>query len=253
MTDVEVENATASEVEVVKAWVIPLKGGAGHVTLEDSDALPIDMYRYIFQQGLETVVNSAGGMAKLTTGITKLTETEQTTARAKVRKQAQENVKALLDGSLKLKGSRGAVKVEGAVQTEALRIAKEMVKDHIRSNGQKIGAYKASEITAAAKEVIKDNPDIVKKAIANLDERANGAKTTKGLDLKALFGAKAESDEVKAKPKGANLKKAREEKAKVEGKGAAEGQVRVKPKADTPKVAPRASGKPETGHHGATH
>ncbi len=250
MTDVTVEqNETGNAEEVFKTFVIPLKGGCGHVTLEDADAVPLEMYRYIFQQGLEAIVNSVG-MSKLLPGITKLEGTDAEKAKDAVRKQARANVQDLLKGQIKLKGARSAVKVDGAVQTEALRMAKEMVKDLIRANNQKIGAYKASEITASAKIVLEANPDLIKKAEANLAERAGAAKTTKALDLKAMFGAKAESEEVKAKPKGANLKKAREAKAS-EAKGSAEGQTRAKPKADAQKVAPRAGVK-ET-HHTTAH
>src|SRR5216684_1704109 len=205
MTDVTVEkNATSQAEEVIKTFVIPLKGGCGHVILEDADAVPLEMYRYIFQQGLETIVNSVG-MSKLLPGITKLEGIDAEKAKDAVRKQARANVQDLLKGQIKLKGARSAVKVDGAVQIEAMRMAKEMV------------------------------TDLIKKAQANLDERAGAAKTTKALDLKAMFGAKAESEEVKAKPKGANLKKAREAKAS-EAKGSAEGQTRVKPKADAQKV-----------------
>jgi hypothetical protein len=248
MNDVTVEGNEGA-AEVIKSFVMPLKGGCGHVTLEDADSIPIEMYRYIFQQGLETVVNSVG-MSKLLPGITKLVGAEAEKAKDAVRKQAKANVQALLEGSLKTKGARAKAEVSGAVQTEALRIAKEMVKDLIRNNGQKIGAYKASEISAAAKELVKDNPDITEKAKANLAERAEGAKTTKSLDLKKMFGAKAESEEVKAKPKGANLKKAREAKGQP-----SEGTVRAKPKAEpeakvTAKVAPRGqvSGQHHTAH-----
>ncbi len=247
MTDVTVEqNETGNVEEVIKTFVIPLKGGCGHVTLEDADAIPLEMYRYIFQQGLEAIVNSVG-MSKLLPGITKLEGTDAEKAKDAVRKQARANVQDLLKGQIKLKGARSAVKVDGAVQIEAMRMAKEMVKDLIRHSNQKIGAYKASEITKAAKDVLEANPDLIKKAQANLDERAGAAKTTKALDLKAMFGAKAESEEVKAKPKGANLKKAREAKAGE----ATKDQTRAKPKADTQKVAPRAGVK-ET-HHTTAH
>jgi hypothetical protein len=185
-------------------------------------------------------------MSKLLPGITKLEGTDAEKAKDAVRKQARANIQEILKGTIKLKGARSAVKVDGAVQTEALRMAKDMVKDLIRANGQKIGAYKASEITAAAKDVLEANPDLIKKAEANLAERAGAAKTTKALDLKAMFGAKAESEEVKAKPKGANLKKAREAKAGA----TAGGETRAKPKADIPKVAPRAGVK-EGVHHTA--
>src|SRR6266851_352406 len=245
MTDVTVEqNETGNAEEVFKTFVIPLKGGCGHVTLEDADAVPLEMYRYIFQQGLEAIVNSVG-MSQLLKGITKLEGTDAEKAKDAVRKQARANVQDLLKGQIKRKGARSeAVKVGDAVQTEALRMAKEMVKDLIRQSNQKIGAYKASEITSAAKDVLEANPDLIKKAEANLAERAGAAKTTKALDLKAMFGAKSESEEVKAKPKGA--KKTLEAKVSE-----AKDQTRVKPKADAAKVAPRAGIK-ET-HHTTAH
>ena len=250
MTDVTVEqNETGQEVEVIKAFVVPLKGGCGHVTLDDIDAVPIEQFRYIIQQGLEAIVNSVG-MSKLLPGITKLEGADLEKAKDAVRKQARANLEDIKKGTIKLKGARSAVKVEGAVQIEAMRLAKEMVKDLIRNSDQKIGAYKASEITSAAKNVLEANPDLFAKAQANLNERAGAAKTTKALDLKSMFGAKAESEEVKAKPKGANLKKAREAKAS-EAKGSAEGQTRAKPKADAAKVAPRAGVK--EGHHTVAH
>ena len=246
MTDVHATDAANPEPEVVKSFTIALKGGCGSVTLEDADALPIEMYRLIFQTGLDTLVNSVG-MSKKLPGITKLEGADAEKAKEAVRKQAKENIQALLDGSIKVRGkTTGAAKVSGAVETEALRLAKDMVKDHIRSQGQKIGAYKASEITKAAKDVLRDNPSLLKKAEANLKDRENAASNTKSLDLGKLFGAKASSDEVKAKPKGEGLKKARE--AKEEKAGTA---TKTKP-AQAP-VAAKAKPKGGESHaHGAT-
>ncbi len=89
-----------------------------------------------------------------------------------------------------------------------MRLAKNMVKDLIRNSGQKIGAYSAKELTAAAKTVLERNPALIQLAEKNLAERATEAKGTSALNLKGLFGAKADSDEVKAKPKAPPKRKA---------------------------------------------
>lgn len=250
MTDVTVETSEvqSGDAKTAKRYTVPLKGGAGHVTLENIDDVPNDYFVYIIQMGLETIINSAGGMPKLLKGITKLDENEQSKQKAAVRKLAQENIKALLDGTLKQKGERGAVKVSGAVEKEALRLAKEMFKDILRENGIKISSLKASEHTAAAKEILKDNPDIYVKAEANLKEREEGAKTTAPIDLKKIFGAKLDDPSIKAKPKGAGLKAANEAKAKA--KAAAGVTTKEKPKAEAtqPKGAPKVAPRQEVKH-----
>lgn len=197
MTDVATNEAPEGAVPTATALTVPLKGGCGEVSVVLSQ-IPDDMYQMVLMEGLKSVINSVG-MSKILPGVTKLEGKAKEEAVAAIRNQAEANVKALYSGTISKKG--GAKKASGAVQTEAMRLAKMLVKDHIRSEGQKIGAYSAKEITEAAKKVLEGNPRLLKQAQENLDERAKEAKTTGGLDLTALFGEKASSEEVKAKPK----------------------------------------------------
>lgn len=252
-TNVAVEQGQ-TDVMKVKSYTIALKGSAGHITLDDIDDIPDESFRYILQRGLDTIINEAGGMPKLLKGITKLSESEQLKAKEAVRKQAKENLKALgskseqREADLKHKGAK-ATKVAGVVEKEALRLAKEMVKDLLRANQIKISAYKASEHTSMAKDLLKDNPDLYTKAEANLKEREDGAKTTASIDIKKLFGAKGEDPNNKAKPKGAGLKAANEAKAAQKVQVAAKEKPKAVQAKEQPKVAPRVEPNKATTHH----
>lgn len=195
MTDV-----TVNEASTPADWIeeIEIKGGVGKVSINISK-LHDTSYKMAMIEGLKSVINSVG-MSKILPGVTKLEGKAKEERVAAILKQAAQNVEALYAGSVSKKGKAGA-KASGAEQTEAMRLAKMLVKDHIRNSGQKIGAYTAKEITEAAKKVLEGNPRLYEQAKANLAERAAEAKSTGGLDLTALFGAKASSDEVKAKPK----------------------------------------------------
>lgn len=206
MTDVTVEQG-ADALAVSKILTIEIRGKCGSIEIDPEKITDDAMYEFIFKTGLDTLVNKVG-MSKIATGITKLSGDAATKAKAAVLKQAQENVEAIYAGTLK--GARAKSKVSGAVNTEAMRLAKAMVKEHLRTNGYKISAFDAKEITAYAKEVLAANPDLLKKAEANLAERA--ATPVKGVDLKKLLGAHAEDEAFKAKPKVPPKPKAKGEK-----------------------------------------
>lgn len=208
MTNIETTTAVEAAPVEPKMFAVPLKGDCGEVSVDPS-RLPDEVYDMVLLEGLKAVINSVG-MSKKLPGITKLEGSAKEKAIAEVRKQAEDNVEALYLGTIK-KGGRKA-KASGAVQTEALRLAKMLVKDHIRNSGQKIGAYSAKEITEAAKKVLEGNQRLYQQAEANLSERAQEAKKTGGLDLTALFGEKASSEEVKAKPKAPPKRKENGEK-----------------------------------------
>jgi hypothetical protein len=231
MTDTTVEPDTA-DAGVKKLLTIEIRAKCGSVDV-DVDQLPIEVYEYALKVGLEAIINKVG-MSKIATGITKLTGKEAETAKAKVVEQAQKNVAALYDGSIK--GMRSATKRAGVVNTEAMRLAKAMVKELLRSNGYKISAFDAKELTAMAKEVLAANPDIYKKAEANLAERS--ATPVKGFDLKKMLGTKADDESFKAKPKVPP-----KPKAKGEGKPLSAKQAGM--------VAPRT--KPTEGHKPTAH
>src|SRR5258708_32668 len=142
MTDVTVEQDTA-EATVKKILTVEIRGKCGSVEIDPEKITDDAMYEFIFKTGLDTLLNKVG-MSKIATGITKLSGAEADRAKAAVMKQAQENVEAIYAGTLK--GSRAKSKVTGAVNTEAMRLAKAMVKDLLRNNGYKIGAFDAKEL-----------------------------------------------------------------------------------------------------------
>lgn len=219
MTDVEVEQA---EDFIAK---VTLKGGAGEIEVNFTQ-LSDDVAKAVVMAGLEKIFGTANGAAKAIAGVTKLEGKELAERQAEIRKAAEATKQQLADGTVP--GAKKA-KASGAVNTEAMRIAKNMVKDLIRSSGQKIGAYSAKELTAAAKEVLARNQHIIQLAEKNLAERAAEAKGSKALDLKGLFGEKAESEEVKAKPKAPPKRKDKGDKAPLSAKQAGMAAPRAKP------------------------
>ena len=166
---------------------------------------------------MEAFANKANGATKALAGITKLEGKELVERQKEVLEAAEKTFQQLMDGIVP--GAKKA-KASGAVQTEAMRLAKNMVKDLIRNSGQKIGAYSAKELTAAAKVVLERNPHLTSLAEKNLAERVTEAKGSKALNLEGLFGEKAKSDEVKAKPKVAPKRKEKGEKAPLSAKQA---------------------------------
>lgn len=202
-----VASSTPTAAEESPIVTITLKGGCGTMEV-DTSRFDMATYKAIFVAGVESLVMKSG-MSKLLPGITKLEGKEQEGRIKEVREQAEKNLEAMYAGNLK--GGK-AKKAAGAVNVEAMRLAKNMLRDLIKASGQKIGAYSAKEQTAAAKVILDANPHLLKLAEENLANRVEEAKGAKKLDLKGLFGAKAESDEVKAKPKVPPKKKEKADK-----------------------------------------
>lgn len=204
MTDVTVETVAGETITPADfIATVSLKGDAGDIQVNVS-ALDDNVYKAVIQAGLDAIFAKANGAAKILAGITKLEGTELEKRKTEVREAAGKTLDQLTQGIIP--GAKRA-KTSGAEATEAMRLAKNMVKDLIRNSGQKIGAYSAKELTAAAKVVLERNPALLDLAKKNLAERAVEAKGTKALDLSGLFGAKATSEEVKAKPKVAPTRK----------------------------------------------
>lgn len=179
-----------------KTLRIKLKGGAGEVEVDTSRIEDMAVYQYIFQVGLETIINKVG-MSKIAAGLTKLEGEEKAKRSTEVVEQAQKTIQAMYDGDLK--GAKTVSKRTGAVQTEAMRLAKALVKQTLRDNGYKISAFDAKELTAFAKDVLASNADLYKTAEENLKARA--ALPVKGLNVAAMLGERAGNEELKAKPK----------------------------------------------------
>jgi hypothetical protein len=165
---------------------VPVVKGKGVVEI-DTDTLPEAVYAEAILQGLKTLVNR--GMSKVT--VKDLGDEEKVKAEAMI--IAEQNVAKIRSGEIKFSGKAKASKVSGAVQTEAMRIARNRVKDALKAAGMKISYIKASDITAAAKELVASDDSIVAEATANIAKRAE---TPMPIDIKALV---QEDSSLKAK------------------------------------------------------
>ncbi len=182
---------------------IAVTKGKGQVEI-DTDAIPTEVYAEALRLGLKELVNR--GMSKIT--VAKLEGQKLEEAQAAAMAKAAENVEAIKAGKIRFVGQK-STKVSGAVRTEAMRLARNIVKDTLKAAGYKISHYKASEITAAAKELLDaDDGSLIKKAQENIDSRANAPSK---IDLAALVkGMKEDPDlvkkaEAKKKEKGEQL------------------------------------------------
>lgn len=162
MTDLSADVAGEAPSTIIE---FALKNGAGMVQV-DTAKLPDDVYREALMQGLKAVAERA--MSK----ITKEAYPEEDQRKAAIKAKAEANIQDMYDGKTKITGKPSAKKVSGAVKTEAMRLARNLVKDAIKSAKGKISHYKASEITAAAKDLLNEDPSIITQAEANLNARA---------------------------------------------------------------------------------
>ena len=158
---------------------IALKNAAGSVDV-DTAKLPDDVYREALMQGLKVIAER--GMSKLT----KEAYPDETERKQAINAKAQANVQDMYDGKVKITGAAKVKKASGAVMTEAMRLARNLVKDAMKANKIKISTVKASEITKAAKLLIDSDASIVATAEANLKQREQ---TPIKIDIAALIHA----------------------------------------------------------------
>ena len=174
-------NATVTEAPSTLI-AIPLKNGAGSVDV-DTARLPDEVYREALLQGLKVIAERA--MSK----ITKEAYPDEAERKAAINAKALANVEDMYAGKVKITGSVTVKKTSGAVMTEAMRLARNLVKDAMKANKIKISTVKASDITNAAKKVLENDPSLIATAEANLKAREN---TQIRIDLSALIHADPE-------------------------------------------------------------
>ena len=140
----------------------------GYVDLDLEKDVPDDVYKEALALGLKVLLNRG------TSKITKTTYPNEAELKAAAQEAAEKQLELVRTSKIKFTGGKAKVKGGGAVMTEALRLAKALVKDSMKAEGLKISHYKASEITVAAKAVLEgeQGPAILAKAEANLAERA---------------------------------------------------------------------------------
>lgn len=202
---------------------IALKNAAGTIEV-DTAKLPDDVYREALMQGLKVIAER--GMSK----ITKANIPDEAERRAEIKAKAEANVQEMYDGKTKITGQKATKKASGAVMTEAMRLARNLVKDAMKANKIKISTVKASEITKAAKALLDADASIVATAEENLRQREA---TPLKIDITALIHADPELV-AKADAKAAAAKASKPLSAKQAGK-----------------VAPRAKGAKPTAQASA--
>src|SRR5260221_5038611 len=134
----------ADETNII---TVPIPKGKGMVQL-DLAKLNDDVFRELVLQGAKVL---------LTRGMSKITKAElgdEDKVKAEAMLKAEANVTDLYEGKVRMTGGAKASKVSGAVKTEAMRLARNIIKDEIKRAGGKISHVKPSVITQAAKEYL---------------------------------------------------------------------------------------------------
>ncbi len=163
---------------------------AGQPMEIDTAALPVEMYAEALRQGLEAMMNTKMSLVKTPKAQLEMTEAGDAKGAQEQRdsamKIAQANLEAIMANKFKVgRKATAASKVSREVTTEALRLARNTVKDAIKAAGEKISHVKASDITSAARDLIAQDPEYLEKAKANLE--ANQVKAKKSPDeLKSI-------------------------------------------------------------------
>jgi hypothetical protein len=225
MTDLSTDIATEASAPAgdTSAMIkFALKNGAGEVEV-DTNRLPIEVYKEALMQGLKVLAERA--MSKITKEAYPVEEERKAAIKAK----AEQNIQDMYDGKTKLTGQPKSKKASGAVMTEAMRLARNLVKDAMKANKIKISTVKASEITAAAKALIEADPSIVATAEANLKAREA---TPIKIDITKL---------VKADPELVAKDEAKKAKAKADKPLSAKQAGKVAPRAKGAKPQPQAT------------
>jgi len=193
---------------------VPVTKAKGIIEI-DTDSLPEAVYAEALLQGLKVLANR--GQSKIT--VKELGDAE--TVKREAMLAAEKQKEKILSGDIKFSGKAKATKVSGAVNTEAMRIARNRVKDAIKASGKRISHYTAKDISAAAKSLIEADPSILADAEAAIAKRSEIPVAT---DLLAMLKedpklvAKAEAKKAEAakdKPlsaKQAGLVKGRKQK-----------------------------------------
>jgi hypothetical protein len=160
---------------------IPItKAGKGKYILFNTDTdIPVgdvgdNMIALIYTEGLKVLLNA--GNAKIKTK--DLVDDELAKAQTDAMALAETKLAKIKDGSYVKRTTAGTVdangkKVSGVVMTEALRLAKAKVKDTIRNVlKMRVSMVEASQITAAAKELLAADASFIEQAKANIEARA---------------------------------------------------------------------------------
>ncbi len=221
MTDLATDIGGLDSAPPSTKITISLKNGAGEIQI-DSGQVPLAQYQEALRLGFKAMAERA--MSK----ITKEAYPDEAQRKAAILAKAEANVADIYSGKAKVEGQVKVKKASGAVMTEAMRLARNLVKDAMKANKIKISTVKASDITNTAKALLESDPSILVTAEANLAAREA---TPIKIDIASL---------IKADPALV---------AKDEAKKAAAKASKPLSRAQAGKVVPRARGsKPAPAH-----
>lgn len=196
---------------------VPITKAKGQFVEIDTDALPQDVFTEAVLQGLKVLANRG------TSKITKASYPNADELKAAAQAKAEEQVQLMMENKIKLTGQKKAGGVTGAVRTEAMRLARQLVKDEMKRAGIKISHVEASEITKAAKELLDAMPDLIEQAQQTIAARQSEAdKVKSAINITEL---------VKANPAlvaKAEAKKAKDKAGTISAKQAGQVQTRKK-------------------------
>ena len=148
---------------------IPVTKSKGNfIEIDTETDLDDAVFKEVVFQGLKVLLNR--GASKITKASTKNEDEYKAVALEK----AQEQLELVKTSKIKFTGVGKEKKLSGAVNTEAMRLARNLVKDEMKKEGIKISHVEASEITKAAKEVLasENGASSIEMAKANLEERS---------------------------------------------------------------------------------
>lgn len=148
---------------------IPVTKSKGNfIEIDTETDLDDAVFKEVVFQGLKVLLNR--GASKITRTSTK----NEDEYKAQALEKAQEQLELVKTSKIKFTGVGKEKKLSGAVNTEAMRLARNLVKDEMKKAGIKISHVEASEITKAAKEVLasENGASIIEMAKANLEERS---------------------------------------------------------------------------------
>lgn len=203
------------------------KAGKSAFLKVDDALLSDDMLAAVIREGLKACLNAK--MTKIT-GMKDLEGEALAKLQADAMEIAKKNLAALADGTYKFPGTKAKATAPREVQNEAIRLAREVVRDALRAANITISHVPAKDITAAAKALVEQDESYLRKAEENLAKRKETPSV--GIDLAAL-GIRPDPEKV---AKAEKAKAERNERAKTLSATQA-----GKTKARTTKAKPKAS------------
>ena len=161
--------------EVKRFYQIRISKAKADVELCFAD-LPEEVYEQCLVWGAEHYAN--GGMTKITKNEIPDDEERQ----EKALEVGSKRIADMLKGDIKIPGKKAEGKASREVMVEARRLAKAYLVDILKRSGIKHTTVPAKTKTQLANEIIEGDPDIVKLAMQNVEEKKKKASSIKSLD-----------------------------------------------------------------------